>query len=165
MTYVNVNSDYSRFELDNLQRWLAWQYLDLSNFILAQIAASPRAALVASDILQADAKAGLALAAYQSYNYAGAEQQARAAYNGLVAAAGSIEVKLAPEAYQAVRRNPADFNQAMRDYIASRIGDSAGEMSGAISSQGIRGLEGRILPPPTTPLASQLGRPRSSLLP
>ena len=165
MTYVSVNSDYSRFELDNLQRWLAWQYLDLSNFILTQIAGSPRAGSVASAIQQADAQAGLALAAYQNYNYADAEQRARAAYNALVGAAGAIQVNLAPEAYQAVRRNPADFNQAMRDYIASVIGDSASAMSGAILTQGIRGLDGRILPPPTTPLATQLAHPRSTVLP
>jgi len=38
-------------------------------------------------------------------------------------------------------------------------------MSGAILTQGIRGLDGRILPPPTTPLARQLAHPRSTVLP
>jgi hypothetical protein len=165
MTYVAVNNDYSRFELDNLQRWLTWQYLDLSNFIVAQIGASPRADSVAGAVLTADAKAGLALTAYRHYDYAAAEQQARAAYDDLVSAANAIQVRLAPEAYQAVRRNPADFNQVLRDYVAEHIADDAATMSGAISTQGIRGLEGRALPPPTTPLATELPHPASPRLP
>src|SRR5262249_46856991 len=153
MNYINANSDYSQFELDNLQRWLTWQYLDLSNFILGQIAGSPRAGSVSAAVAQADALAGAALAEYQSYNYEVAEQQARATYDVLVAAAGAINVKLSPSAYQAVRRNPADFNQAMRDYVQTVIVDNPNAMSGAISTKGIHGLEGRELPPPTTPLA------------
>ncbi len=42
-----------------------------------------------------------ALAAYQSYDYAAAEQRARAADDGLVAAAAQINVPLSPAAYQA----------------------------------------------------------------
>jgi hypothetical protein len=159
MTYVSVNNDYSRFELDNLQRWLTWQYLDLSNFIVSQIAGSPNSGSVAADVLQADARAGAALAAYQQYNYAVAEQQARAAYDGLRTAAATIQVKLAPEAYQASRRNPADFNQALRDFTAAVVGDNRDAMSGAISTAGIRGLGGRSFPPPNTPLATQLSSP------
>jgi hypothetical protein len=58
MSYVSVNNDYSRFELDNLQRWLTWEYIDLSNFILSQIAASPHSGTVAAAVTQADALAG-----------------------------------------------------------------------------------------------------------
>src|SRR5262249_5698633 len=110
MTYVNVNNDYSRFELDNMQRWLTWEELDLSNFILTQIGQSPRAPSVAGAITQADVQAGNALAAYKAYDYESAQKYARAAYDGLVAAAGAINVQLSPSAYQAIRRNPADFN-------------------------------------------------------
>jgi hypothetical protein len=165
MSYVEVNNDFSRFELDNLQRWLSWQYLDLSNFIVGEIARSPKAGSVASAVLQADAQAGLALDAYRHYDYAGAEQRSRAAYAGLVAAAAAIQVKLAPEAYQAVRRNPADFNQALRDDVESTIPDNPSAMSGAIRTEGIRGLEGLALPPPTTPLARELPHPGSPKLP
>jgi hypothetical protein len=158
MTYVSVNNDYSRFELDNIQRWLTWEYLDVSNFILAQIAASPRSGAVAAAVAQADALAGVALAQYRTYDYQAAEQQARAAYEALVGAAAQINVQLSPSAYQAVRRNPADFNQALRDWIASQVGDNAGQMSGTLSSNGVRGLETHPLLPPTTPLADKLPR-------
>jgi hypothetical protein len=62
MTYVRVNNDYSRFELDNIQRWLTWEYLDVSNFIVAEIAKSPRSGAVAAALTQADAQAGAATA-------------------------------------------------------------------------------------------------------
>lgn len=152
MAGVRVNNDYSRFELDNIQRYLTWEYLDVSNFIVAQIAASPRSGSVAAALTQADAQAGAALAAYRNYDYAAAERQARAAYDGLVAAAARINVHLAPAAYQAVRRNPADFNQALRDFFAFATADNADAMSGKLSSDGIRGLEAHPLLPPTTRL-------------
>ena len=82
-----------------------------------------------------------------------------------MAAADAIQVHLAPEAYQAVRRNPADFNQALREYVESSIPDNPSAMSGAITPQGIRGLEGLTLPPATTPLARELKRPSSATLP
>jgi hypothetical protein len=158
MSYVRVNNDYSRFELDNIQRYLTWEYLDVSNFIVAQIAGSPRSGEVAAALTLADAQAGAALAAYQSYQYAAAAQQARAAYDGLVAAAAQINVQLAPAAYQAVRRDPADYNQALRDWISFNVGDSVIAMTGAISSNGVRGLETHPFSPPTTQLGSILLR-------
>ena len=108
---------------------------------MAQIAGSPRSGSVAAALTQADSQAGAALAACQSYDYATAVERAQAAYDGVLAAAGQINVHLAPSAYQAVRRNPADFNQALRDWIAARVGDDARAMTGAISSDGVRGLE------------------------
>src|SRR5262245_31441581 len=150
--------------MDNLQRWLTWQYLDLSNFIVGQIANSPQAGSVAAAVLDADARAGVAMSEYRNYFYADAVEQARAAYDGLVAAAGAIHLQLAPEAYQAVRRNPMDFNQALRDHVASTIVDSEENMSGEISTAGIHGLEGRTFPPPTTKLAERLPHPASTTL-
>jgi hypothetical protein len=158
MSYVRINNDYSRFELDNIQRYLTWEYLDVSNFIVAEIAKSPRSGAVAAALTQADAQAGAALAAYRNYDYQAAEQQARAAYDGLVAAAAQINVQLSPSAYQAVRRNPADFNQALRDWIAFVTGDSVAAMTGALSSDGVRGLETHPFSPPTTQLGSILLR-------
>jgi hypothetical protein len=58
MTYVSVNNDYSQFELDNLRRWLTYEYLDLSNFVAGKIEASPRADKVATALSQADASLG-----------------------------------------------------------------------------------------------------------
>jgi hypothetical protein len=96
--------DYSRFEFDNLQRSLTWEYLDLSNLIVAQIGGSPRAGDVAAAVTDADAHAGAALAAYRGYHYATGVQQARAACDELMAAADAINVRIARQAYQAVRR-------------------------------------------------------------
>jgi len=160
MSYVRINNDYSRFELDNMQRYLAWEYLDVSNFIVAELAKSPRSGSVAAAVTQADARAGAALAAYKNYDYAAAEQNARAAYDGLAAAAAQINVNLAPEAYQAVRRNPADFNQAMRDFIRQFVtGDTVTAMTGTVSSSGVRGLEANpLLPLATITLTDKLPR-------
>jgi hypothetical protein len=72
-------------------------------------------------------------------------------------------VHLSPAVYQAARRNPADFNQAMRDWVAFVIGDTA-EASGTISSNGIRGLETHAMLPMTTTLTDTWPRPtRTSL--
>jgi hypothetical protein len=158
MTYAAVNNDYSRFELDNLQRWLTWEYLDVSNFIVGQIGASPRSGSVAAALTQADALAGAALAAYRTYDYASAEQSARAAYDTLFAAADAIQVHLSPAAYQAIRRDPADFNQALRDHLASVTGDSRAAMLGDLSSDGVRGLEAHPVLP-SAQLANALPHP------
>src|SRR5262245_27524040 len=115
-----------------------------------------QAGSVSAAVIQADGRAGTAIAEYRKYFYADAVEQARAAYEGLVAAAGAINVQLAPQAYQAVRRNPMDFNQALRDYVASTFVDRKEEMSGEISTAGIHGLEGRTCPAPTARLAERL---------
>jgi hypothetical protein len=121
MTYVNVNNDYSRFELDNLQRWLTWQYLDLSNFIVSRIASSPHIRATTTP----------------------PPRRRRAPRTRISSPRrAAINVQLAPEAYQAVRSNPADFNQAIHDYVATYVGDRGDEMTGAISAAGIHGLEG-----------------------
>jgi ADP-ribosylglycohydrolase len=112
-------------------------------------------------LTQADVRAGAALAAYKNYDYAAAEREARFAYDGLAAAAAQINVHLAPAAYQAVRRNPADFNQAMRDWIRfiTGTGDSVAAMTGTVSSAGVRGLEvNPLLPIATTKLTDKLTR-------
>jgi len=163
MTYVAVNNDYSRFELDNIQRWLTWEYLDVSNFIVAQIASSPRSSSVAAALTQADALAGAALNAYKAYDHASAVQSARAAYDTLVAAAGAINVHLSPSAYQAIRRDPNDFNKALRDHIASSVGDRKDLMSGALAD-GIRGLEAHPLVQSTSPIVNALPHPASARL-
>jgi len=46
-------------------------------------------------------------------------------------------VQLLPADYHAVRRNPADFNQALRDHIESQLGDSWSDRAGAISAAGV----------------------------
>src|SRR5262249_9578098 len=84
MTYVGVNNDCRRVGLDTIRRWLTWESLDVSHFIVAEIAASPRSGTVAAAVTQADALAGIALAQYRNYDYQAAVQQARAAYEALV---------------------------------------------------------------------------------
>jgi len=113
---------------------------------------------VAGAITQADALAGSALNAYKAYDYESAQKYARAAYDGLVSAASSINVQLSPAAYQAIRRNPADINQALRDHIATQIGDNHDEMTGTFTST----MHGLLQP--TTPLAVKLTHPKGTAL-
>jgi hypothetical protein len=164
MTYANVNNDYSRFELDGVQRWLTWQYLDLSNFVASRIGASPRAGAVSPAVSQADALAGAALGAYQAYDYASAVQQARAAYDALMAAADAINVHISPQDYHSIRRNPADTNQALRDAVQLAYGDRTDEMKGGLSADGVPGLEGITFAPPTTKFAESLPEAKSLTL-
>jgi hypothetical protein len=59
----------------------------------------------------------------ESFSSSAGRRRGTRRLDGLVAAADVLHNRLAPEAYQAVRRNPADFNQALRDHLVTILPD------------------------------------------
>ena len=101
MSYIDLNWDFSQFDRDNMHRYMTAIYVNQANQVLAAIYKSPRAGMVRNALLAADARAAAALAAYQAMAYPAASGQAKAAYDGVLAAAAKIGVKIEPQAWQA----------------------------------------------------------------
>ena len=80
MSYIDVNWDFSQFDLDNHWRTTAAAYLINANAIAADVLASPDAAAGMAALGHADVEAGLAQAAFTSHDYAAAFDHAQAAF-------------------------------------------------------------------------------------
>ena len=101
MSYIDLNWDFSQFDRDNMNRYMTSVYLNQANTILADIYASPKASQVSSLLISADAHATMALAIYNTMDYASATSHAKAAYDEVLAAAEQINVKVEPQSWQA----------------------------------------------------------------
>jgi len=142
MTYAHANADYSQFELDNLRRYLTYEYVDLSNFIAGKIMATPQAGQVGAALTDADNLTGVALTAYKTSDYEAAVNQARAAYSRLVAAADQIHVPLLTTDWKVRRRAAGEFRKELRDLVQRTFGDPKDEMLGTLKVAGVKGMEG-----------------------
>jgi len=101
MSYVDLNWDFSQFDRDNMNRYMTATYLNTANAVLAKIYASPRAGRISGLLTAADADAAAALAAYQTYDWAGAMLAAEEAYRAVMEAAAAINVQVEPQSSQA----------------------------------------------------------------
>jgi hypothetical protein len=101
MSYIDLNWDFSQFDRDNMNRYLTSIYLNQANTILADIYASPKAGQVGSLLTSADDNAAIALAEYDTMDYANAAMYAKAAYSDVLTAAAQINVKVEPQSWQA----------------------------------------------------------------
>ncbi|HEX6130077.1 MAG TPA: hypothetical protein VF071_13740 [Candidatus Limnocylindria bacterium] len=101
MSYIDLNWDFSQFDRDNMNRYMTATYLNTANAVLAKIYASPRAGRVSGLLTDADADAATALAAYGSYDWAGAMLAAEEAFRTVMEAAAAINVQVEPQSYQA----------------------------------------------------------------
>jgi hypothetical protein len=80
MSYIDVNWDFSQFDLDNHWRTTAAAYLINTNAIAADVLASDDATAGMAALGQADDEAGLAQAAFKGHDYGGAFDHAKAAF-------------------------------------------------------------------------------------
>jgi hypothetical protein len=97
MSYLSLqNAEFSRFDRDNMNRWMTWEHLALSNFLAARVLESPRASEVYDLLLEADENAGLALASFHARQYERAAEYASDTSRGLERAAELIEVVTDP---------------------------------------------------------------------
>ena len=124
MGYLGLNDDFSAFETENLQRYRTWDYLRQSNEVLAAIAQKNDNGLVTAAIVNADSLAAAAIAGFETSNYAGAVEQARAAYNQLVAAADAIKAQV-PSPEKALRRWHRARHASYRRFINDVTADPA----------------------------------------
>ncbi|MGH2452139.1 MAG: hypothetical protein ACRDF5_00025 [bacterium] len=81
MSYVDLNWDFSQFDRDNANRFLATAYIRGANQIAEDILASPNAPLAMGDLTQADAEIGLAKAALAAHDYVATYDRAKRAYD------------------------------------------------------------------------------------
>ena len=101
MSYIDLSTNFSQFDRDNMDRWMTAAYINQANSVLTSVLKSPRAGATHAQLLSADADAAQALTRYEAMDYGAAVQRAKAAYAKVLAAAASINVKLEPQAWQA----------------------------------------------------------------
>jgi hypothetical protein len=95
MSYIDLNWDFSQFDLDNHWRTTAAAYLNNANEVAGEVLASPDAAAGMAALQRADEQAGLAAAAFAAHDYADAFDRAQAALGFAKSAAhrAGVEVR------------------------------------------------------------------------
>lgn len=146
MTYVHVNDDFSRFERDNLSRWVTYQQVRYANYLAADILKRPGASSVAASLAAADAHAANAVADIASRNYERAAREARAAYDSLLLGASLLHLTVEAPAPDADLRTPPDLHKLMRDSLRAPSTVDPADLS--------QGYRGRILHPALRPLGN-----------
>jgi len=101
MSYIDLSTNFSQFDRDNMDRWMTAAYINHANTVLASIMKSPRANAAAATLQAADGDATHALASYAGMDYRNAVARAKAAYGQVLQAAATIGVKVEPQSWQA----------------------------------------------------------------
>ena len=96
MSYLPNTDEFGQFDRDHMDRWQVAARLDNANRILGDVARSPRAAKAAALAGAADAKAGEAIAALDSWDLRRASTAAAEAYRLVLAAAAVAGVMVEP---------------------------------------------------------------------
>jgi hypothetical protein len=94
MSYIDLNWDFSQFDLDNHWRTTAAAYLNNANVISGDVLSSGNAAAGMAALRQADRQAGMAAAAFRGHDYAGAFDHAKAAFDLAKTAANRSGVRV-----------------------------------------------------------------------
>jgi hypothetical protein len=94
MSYIDLNWDFSQFDLDNHWRTTAAAYLNNANVISGDVLSSGNAAAGMAALRQADQQAGMASAAFRGHDYAGAFDHAKAAFDLAKTAANRSGVRV-----------------------------------------------------------------------
>jgi hypothetical protein len=101
MSYIDLNWDFSQFDMDNMGRYLTSHYINQANTILAKIYASPRLGRAQAALEAADGYAAMALDEYAAMEYQHAAQHAKMAYESVLAGAALAGVQVEPQSWQA----------------------------------------------------------------
>jgi hypothetical protein len=94
MSYIDLNWDFSQFDLDNMNRYQAAAHIANANAIAADVLASPNAKAASADLRSADAEIGLAKTALANHDYEGAFAHAKSAYGYVRAGAAKAGVQV-----------------------------------------------------------------------
>ena len=81
MSYIDLNWDFSQFDRDNMNRYMAAAFAHNGNRIAADILADPDAGRAADELAAADALLGASKLAFRHHRYLAAAFTARAAYD------------------------------------------------------------------------------------
>jgi len=80
MSYIDLNWDFSQFDRDNMNRYMAAAFARSSNQVAADILADPDAGKASDELAAADDLLGLSKLAFRSHRYLAAAFAADAAY-------------------------------------------------------------------------------------
>ncbi len=100
MSYMDLTAKFGRFNKDDMGRWETAGYLNWSNQLLADLLAHPKYAKIGGYVVQAEASATAAVAAFNNWNYTLSASLAKRAYWYLAHAAMILGVPT-PDALQA----------------------------------------------------------------
>jgi len=109
MSYIDLNWDFSQFDRDNSDRFLAAAYNEAANRLAAKVLASPAADRASDHLNAADRSLGSATKAFATHDYRAAYTFAEDAYQQVVAAAKDAGVD--PAGVAAAMRAEADADR------------------------------------------------------
>jgi hypothetical protein len=92
MSYIDLNWDFSQFDRDNSDRFLAAAYNEAANSLAAEVLADRDARKARDELKAADVLIGLTKAALAAHNYRGAHGLARLAFSQVVEAAEEVGI-------------------------------------------------------------------------
>lgn len=94
MSYIDLNWDFSQFDLDNADRFYAAGYTTVAQRVADKVLRSDRAGAAQAELRRADVLVGRAQAAITRHDYQAAVTAARAAYEAVRAGAADAGVRL-----------------------------------------------------------------------
>ena len=92
MSYIDLNWDFSQFDQDNMNRFMAAAYFRNANAVAEDVLASPNAGNAAGELEDADAALGMAKDAFINHDYLIAAGHAKDAYDFVLAGAAEAGV-------------------------------------------------------------------------
>ncbi|HEX7145971.1 MAG TPA: hypothetical protein VF512_00565 [Actinomycetota bacterium] len=81
MSYIDLNWDFSQFDRDNMNRYMAAAFAHSANVVAADILADPDAGRAADELASADSLLGASRAAFRGHRYLAASFLAKGAYD------------------------------------------------------------------------------------
>ena len=94
MSYVDLNWDFSQWDKDNTNRFQSAGYINNANALVKRILASSNAAAARADLQAADAYYGRAKSALAAHSYNSTFDNARLAYESVLAGARKAGVRV-----------------------------------------------------------------------
>jgi hypothetical protein len=108
MSYLWVNNEFSQFDRDNMNRWMAAAYLKNANTLFAESLKRRPAGPARQQLLDADAGVDAVRAAFAGHAYLEAHRLARNVYRGVLDAARSLDVDVT-HVYNGLRVDGSDL--------------------------------------------------------
>jgi hypothetical protein len=149
MSYIDLNWDFSQFDRDNMNRFLAAAYTSNANRSAAAVLADPDAAKALGRLRAAHLLVGAASSSFSGHRYLRASVLAAAAYREVVAAARMVGVPVAS--------SRAGTTTAMSDTLSSQVATDRARMPGWWTRAGPEGASWY-----TSPASPQLTHPLRS---
>jgi hypothetical protein len=124
MSYIDLNWDFSQFDRDNMNRFLAAAYTSNANRIAAAVLADPDAAKAHARLRAADRLLGAASSSFSGHRYLRASVLAAAAYREVVGAARIVGVPVASSKAGSTVAKPAAAARASATHLQAGAVDT-----------------------------------------